>query len=369
MVSFEPSEEQAMVKETISEFAVSEMQEKMRDCDESGQISPELVKTGWELEIIPSNLPEAYGGFGEAPSALTGVIAYEELAAGDLSTAMHIISPTTMAYTVLLYGTEEQKKTLLPGFCEDEFKASSAAIIEPRYNFCPSTLFTLAKLEGNQYFLKGNKCLVPLAEESENLIVFATTEPGAGFSGVEAFIVPRASENLVVSEREMNMGLKALATYEVTMNNVMIPAENRIGGEKGIDYVDVLSRTRLATTALAVGMMRRAAEHSRDYAKERVAFGEPIASRQTIAFMIAEMFIEVDATRMLLWDAAWRCDKGLDFTNEAAMAKHYAAQKVMQVCDYAVQVLGGHGYVRENPPELWFRNARAFSSLDGLVMV
>lgn len=369
MVSFEPSEEQAMVKETISEFAVNELEEAMRDCDESGEISAGLVKTGWGLGIIPSGLPEEYGGFGELPSALTGVIAYEELAAGDLSTAMHIVSPSTMAYTVLLYGTEEQKKTLLPAFCGDDFKAASAALVEPRYNFCPSSLFTTAKREGNTYFLKGQKCFVPLAEETENIIVFATTQPGTGFSGVEAFIVPRASENLVVSEREQNMGLKALSTYELTMNNVMIPVENRIGGEAGIDYNKVLARTRLAMAALALGTMRRAAEHSRDYAKERVAFGEPIASRQTIAFMIAEMFIEVDAVRMLVWEAAWKCDRNLDFSNEAAMAKHYASQKAMQVCDYAVQVMGGHGYVRENPPELWFRNARAFSSLDGIAMV
>jgi alkylation response protein AidB-like acyl-CoA dehydrogenase len=143
----------------------------------------------------------------------------------------------------------------------------------------------------------------------------------------------------------------------------------KIGGNKGIDFLSLLSRSRLALAAMAVGMMRRAAEHSRDYAKERVAFGEPIGSRQAIAFMIADMFMETDASRMLVWEAAWRCDRGEEFAQDAALAKNYAAEKCMQVCDQSVQVMGGHGYVRDNMPELWFRNARAFSTLEGMAMV
>ena len=369
MVSFEPSEEQAMVKETIAGFAVDQIEPLMRDCDESGEISQDLVKTGWELEIISSSVPEEYGGFGEAPSALTGAIAYEELAHGDLSTAMHILSPTVMAYSVLLEGTDVQKQSLLPVFCGDEFKPAAAALVEPRYNFCPSLLQTTATRDGEEYILKGRKCLVPLAADSDNLLVFATTDPGAGFAGVEAFVVPRGADNVVVGEREKNMGLKALATYEVALNDARVPLSAKLGDGRGVDYLDLLSRSRLALAALAVGMMRRAAEHSRDYAKERIAFGEPIGSRQAIAFMIAEMFMETDATRMLLWEAAWKCDRGEEFAKEAALAKNYAAEKCMKVCDGAVQVMGGHGYVRDNLPELWFRNARAFSTLEGMVMV
>lgn len=369
MVSFEPSEEQAMVKETIAGFAVDEMEPLMRECDENGEVSTDLVKTGWELEIIPSSVPEEYGGFGEGPEALTGVIACEEFAYGDLSTALHILSPTMTAYTVLLEGTEEQKKQWLPAFCEEEFKAAGAALVEPRFNFCASALSATAVRDGEEYVLKGSKCQVPLAADSENLLVFASTEPGAGFAGVQAFMVPAGSDNLEITEREKNMGLKALATYEVGLKDVRVPAANKIGGDRGIDFLRILSRSRLALAALAIGMMRRAAEHSRDYARDRVAFGDPIGSRQAIAFMVAEMFMEADATRMLVWEAAWKCDRGEDFANDAAIAKNYAAEKCMQVCDGAVQVMGGHGYVRENPPELWFRNARAFSSLEGMAMV
>ena len=369
MVSFEPSEEQAMVRETIAGFATDMIEPVFRECDESGEISQDLVKTGWELEVISSSVPEEYGGFGEGPSALTGVIAYEELAHGDLSTAMHILSPTLLSYTVLLEGTDEQKKELLPGFCGGDFKPAAAALVEPRYSFCPSNLATTAKRDGEEYVLKGQKCLVPLAAESDALLVFATASPGSGFSGTEAFVVPRTAENLVISEKEKNMGLKALATYEVTLNDVRVPLANKVGGNTGIDFLNLLSRSRLGVAALATGMMRRAAEHSRDYAKDRIAFGEPIGSRQAIAFMIGEMFMETDATRMLVWEAAWKCDRGEEFAKDAALAKNYAAEKCMKVCDGAVQVMGGHGYVRDNPPELWFRNARAFSSLEGIVMV
>ena len=369
MLSFELSEEQALVKETIAGFATDEIDPMAREMDESGEVSEDLVKTGWELEIIASCVPEEYGGFGEGPSALTGAIAYEELAYGDLSTAMHICSPTTMAYTLLLNGTEEQKKSLLPNACGEEFKAAATALIEPRFSFCPSSLSTTAVRDGEEYIITGKKCMVPLAKESDNLLVFASTDPGAGFAGVDAFIVPRNNRDVVIGEREKNMGLKAYATYEVTFKGAKVPMQAKVGGTKGIDYLNLVSRARLGLASMAVGLMRRAAEHSRDYAKERVAFGEPIASRQAVAFMIAEMFIETDATRMLVWEAAWKCDRGEEFANEAALAKNYASDKCMKVCDYSVQAMGGHGYVRDNMPELWFRNARAFSTLEGLAMV
>src|SRR5450830_1570692 len=369
MLSFEPSEEQAMVTETIASFATDQMDPASREMDEACAVSPDIVKTGWELEIISSSVPEEYGGFGEGPSALTGVMAYEELAHGDLSAALHLCSPTVTAYTVLLEGTEEQKQAVLPSMCGEAFNASGAALVEPRFSFDASAPATRATRDGEEYVLKGQKCLVPLAADSDNLLVFATTNPGAGFAGVDAFLVPRSADNLGRSEREKNMGLKALATYEVSLNDVRVPLAGKVGGGSGIDYLDLVSRSRLALAAMAVGVMRRAAEHSRDYAKERIAFGEPIGSRQAIAFMIAEMFIEVDASRILLWEAAWKCDRGDEYAKDAALAKNYAAEKCMKVCDGAVQVMGGHGYVRDNPPELWFRNSRAFYALEGIIMV
>lgn len=369
MFSFELSEEQVMVRDTIADFAREIMEPQMRECDEQGAVSPEIIKQGWGLEIIPSMLPEEYGGFGEEPSAMTGAIAAEELAYGDLSTAMHLLSPTTFAYSMLLEGTEEQKKEHLPRLCGEDFPAASAALVEPHYNFCPSTLRTTAVPDGDEYVIEGKKCFVPLAREASLFLVFAATTPGSGFAGVDTFLVPAGTEGLTVSDREKNMGLKALETFELEFKNVRVPRANKLGGERGIDFQKLLGRSRLALAALAIGMAKRATEHSRDYATQRVAFGEPIGSRQAIAFMIAEMAIEVDAARMLVWDAACKCDKGREFAKEAALAKTYADKMVMRVCDNSVQVMGGHGYVRENPPELWFRNARGFCALEGLVML
>ncbi|MBN2025780.1 MAG: acyl-CoA dehydrogenase family protein [Actinobacteria bacterium] len=369
MVSFELSDEQKMVQETVASFAADQIEPIMRESDEENAIPEEVISKGWELGLLGGCIPEEYEGFGEELSSLTGLIAMEELAWGDLSIGLHLMAPSVLAISVLDQGTEEQKKSYLPVFCEEEYKAATCALVEPYYNFCASALRTTAVRDGDEYVLNGSKCLVPLAGESENLIVFAATSPGMGFSGVDGFIVPAGSKGMTVGEREKNMGINALATYPVSFKDCRLPKDARLGGDAGSDFLRLLSRSRLALSAMAVGMSRRALEHSVDYATQRVAFGEPIASRQAIAFMIAEMAIEVDATRLLAWEAAWRCDKNMDFEKEASLAKNYAADMAMMVCDRGVQIMGGHGYVRDNPVELWFRNSRGFATFEGFVMV
>jgi alkylation response protein AidB-like acyl-CoA dehydrogenase len=161
------------------------------------------------------------------------------------------------------------------------------------------------------------------------------------------------------------MGLRALATYELSLANCRLPAAARLHG----DLTPILNRSRTALAALAVGVARAAFEYARDYAKERRAFGVAIAQKQAIAFMLAEMAIEIDATRLLTWEAAWKIDRGEDATREACLAKNYAANMVLKVTDNALQVLGGHGYIREHPVELWLRNGRGFATFEGLVMI
>ncbi len=358
-----------MVQETCASFAREQMDPLMREADESCEVPQEVIAKGWELGLVGGSVPEEYGGFGEGLSALTGVIACEELAWGDLSMTIYLLAPTMLTYAVLDQGDEEQKKAYLPPYCEEEYRPASGMLVEPYYNFCASALKTTAVADGDEYVISGRKCLVPLAAQSDDLILFASASPGTGFSGVEAFLLKRETKGLKLGERERNLGLHALPTYPVELEELRLPASAKLGGERGSDFMRLLSRSRLALAALAVGMSRHATEHSRDYARERVAFGEPIGSRQAIAFMIAEMAIEVDAARLLVWEAAWRCDRGLDFFAEASMAKNYAAEVAMMCGDRAVQIMGGHGYVRDNPPELWFRNGRAFSTLEGMVMV
>ena len=370
MVSFEMDDEQKMLKDTLDNFATNEVRKAAHDCDENGSIPEELVGKGWELGLIMSNIPEEFGGAGMTRSAVTGSIALEAMAWGDLSITAHLLSPALLAYPILDSGSEEQKKNYLPAFCTETFKPVAAALIEPRILFDPTSLNTTAVREGNDYFLNGEKCFVPLGSQAELFLVFAASNPGIGYAGIDAFVVEKNAYGLEVKDREKNMGLKGLETYEITLTDCQVPAENKLGGE-GVTgaYVNFLNRSRVAMTAAATGVARAAFEYFRDYAKDRIAFGEPIASRQAIAFMLAEMAIEVDATRLLAWEAGWRIDRGMECTNDAYLAKRYAQEAVLMVTDRAVQILGGHGYIREHPVEMWLRNGRGFAMIEGLLTV
>jgi len=364
MISFSMTEEQKMIVDAVSRFATREMREVARECDETGQIPQKLIDTAWELGLIASHIPEEYGGFGDAHSALTGVLVAEELAYGDLSIAMHALAPGLMAFPILEGGTDEQKAEYLPLFCDVAFEPATAALVEPRYDFDPNELATTATLDGDEYVLNGQKCYVPLAAGANRMLVWAA-ENGT----TQGFILPRGAPGLEIGEREQNMGIKPLATYELTLNDCRVPRANKLGGEAGCDFDRILDHSRVALAAMAVGVARAAYEYAREYAKERVAFGEPIASRQAIAFMLAEMAIEIDATRLMTWEAAWKLERGEEATRECYLAKTYADDMVLTVTDGAVQVLGGHGYIREHPVEMWLRNGRGFAAFDGMAMV
>ena len=364
MVSFSPSEEQQMIINMVKEFSTDHLRKVYRECDESGEIPSDLLDTAWEFGFISTSIPEKYRGLGEERSSLTGALIAEELAWGDLSIAMHILCPSLAAIPITEMGTDEQKSRYLPDFCGDKFKEATASLIEPRYDFDPANLSTTAKLNGSEYILNGEKCFVPLAADADLILVYAAED-----GQTQGFLVERGTAGLEINEREKNMGIKALATYEVSLKNCRIPKENRLGGEEGCDFDRIMNCSRVALSAMAVGVARGAFEYTRDYAKERHAFGEPIASRQTIAFILAEMAIEIDATRLMVWEAAWKLDRGADSTKEASLAKSYADDMVLTVTDRAVQILGGHGYIRDHPVELWFRNGRGFTTFNGMAIV
>ena len=366
MVSFELSEEQRMIRDTVAAFATDEVRPAARAADESGAIPAELIAKSWDLGLVRGALPESAGGYGDARSAVTGALIFEELAFGDLAIAMHALAPRLIAYPVLEYGTEEQHTGILKKFATDQFAAGACAIVEPRFDFDPLAMETTAALDGASYVLNGAKCFVPLAAESETILVCAATDGGAGAG---ASLVPRATPGLGIGERERNMGLKALATYEVKLENCRIDENARLGGAKGVNFTRLLAQHRVALAAMAVGVARAAYEYAKAYARERKAFGVPIATKQAIAFMLAEMAIEVDASRLLVWEAASRLDKGEDALKESYQARNYSAQAALAVADNAVQTLGGHGYIREHPVELFLRNARGFAAFEGLATV
>ncbi|MBU2550858.1 MAG: acyl-CoA dehydrogenase family protein [Proteobacteria bacterium] len=365
MAEFTLDEDQKQIQDMTRRFAEKELRPKARECDEASDLPADLLDKVWELGFCPNVIPEAYGGYDMTRSAVTAAIMAEELAWGDLSLALGALSPMLMMIPILEFGTEDQKTEWLPKFCGERFFPVTAALMEPRITFDPARLRTTCTVDGSNLVINGAKCMVPMADGAEHILIYAAA-PGGAPSSVEAIIVDKGTPGLVIGDREQQMGLKALPLFPVTLKNCVVPASRRIGGDRGIDYMRLLNLSRSTLCAMAVGLARASHEYALDYARERTAFGEPIASRQAIAFMLAESAMEVDGMRLLAWRAAWRLDRYEDATRDAALAKMYCAEQTMKIVDYGVQILGGHGYIREHPAEMWFRNGRAFGTIDGL---
>ncbi len=361
MYSFEPTEEQKMLLDAVSRYATSDLRKAGREAEENRELPSKLISRGWELGILQASIPEAYGGFGER-SAVTGALAAEQLSYGDLAGALAVGIPSLFALPVLLAGSEEQKRQYLPPVIAAGWKAYSAALIEASYDFDPNDLKTTARAEGDGYILSGEKIFVPYADQAEAMIVYARLE-----NETKAFIIPRAAAGLKVgAEREKYMGLNAIPFFKVGLEEVKIPSANLLPGS----FSGILESCRVAMAAMAIGVARAAFDYSRDYAKDREVFGVKVAQKQAIAFMLAEMATEIEAIRLLVWEAAWAMDnKKEDAGQKAYLAITGAMDMAMMVTDRAVQILGGHGYIREHPVELWMRNGRGFASFAGLAMV
>jgi len=365
MYSFEPTEEQQMLVEAVGKYAVNDLRVAARDAEESCELPRKLVSKGWELGFLQASIPEAYGGFGDR-SAVTGVLALEEMAFGDLAGALAVLTPSLFATPILLAGSEEQKQNYLPKVIEGDWSPYTAALIEYAFDFDPTVLKTTAVLKGDEYVIDGEKAFVSFAKDAELMLVYANLD-----GQTQGFIVPKDAAGLTISnEREKLMSLNALPLYRVKLDSVKVPAVNRLGGASGHDFDPILASMRIATAAAAVGVANAAFEYAKNYAKEREAFGVKIAQKQAIAFMLAEMRTEIEASRLLNWEAAWKLDQGKDdaFT-EVYLAATGAADMAMMVTDRAVQILGGHGYIREHPVEMWMRNGRGFAMFTGLVIV
>ncbi|MBC7878204.1 MAG: acyl-CoA dehydrogenase family protein [Anaerolineales bacterium] len=365
MYSFEPNEEQQMLMDAVGKYAENDLRPAAHDAEESHALPKKLVNKGWELGLLQASIPESYGGFGER-SAVTGVLALEEMAFGDLAATLAVQTPSLFATPILLAGSEEQKQEYLPKIVGGEWSPYTAAFIEFSFDFDPHALKTTATLNDGEYVLNGEKVFVPFAKDAEAMIIYAN------LNGVtQGFIVPANTAGLKISdEREKLMGLNALPMYRVNLDDVKIPASNRLGGASGHDFDLILSSMRIASAAVAVGVANSSFEYAKNYAKERDAFGMKIAQKQAIAFMLAEMRTEIEAMRLLTWEAAWKLDNHKeDACVEAYLAFTGSVDMAMMVTDRGVQIYGGHGYIRENPVELLMRNGRGFPMLLGLAIV
>lgn len=364
MYSFDPSEEQQMFIDVARRYAENELRPASRMAEETSHLAASVVAGGWQLGILQAALPEDMGGLGER-SVVTAVLAMEELAWGDMAGALAVMTPSLFALPILLCGSAEQQAQYLPRFSEDEWRPYSGALIEPRFDFDALALTTKAERSAGDFVLTGRKCMVPFASEAEGFIVYGELEGQS-----QGFIVPRSCDGLTIGERERLMGINALPCYGLELNGVRVPAGARLGGAAGHDMERIVCSARIALSAVAVGLARASFEYSRDYAKDREVLGSKIAQKQSIAFMIAEMATEIEVARLLTWEAAWLFDQGAtEAARSAYLALTAAMDMAMMVTDRGVQILGGHGYVRDHPVELWLRNGRGIASLTGLVLV
>lgn len=360
MIDLAPDEEQSLVAETVRAFAENEIRPRAREWDEAFGLDPQLLEQAHELGLVASALPEEVGG-GGAWSAITGALVAEELAWGDLSAALAILSPALEALPVAEFGSEAQRRAWLPAFAGPSFAPGSLAAVEPGFRWNVFEPATRARREGGGFVLSGRKCAVPWIPGGDSVLVSATAEDGPAL-----FRVAREAPGLTATPARY-MGLKALPLVELELAEVRVPEDARLGD--GLSLRRLVARGRVALAACAVGVARASYEIARDYARERHAFGAPIATKQAIAFKLADMATAIDGLRLLTWEAAWRLDRGEDALREATLAVDRARVIALDVTDGAVQVLGGHGYTREYLPEMHLRNARGFAVLEALALV
>jgi alkylation response protein AidB-like acyl-CoA dehydrogenase len=360
-----PDDDQKLIVETVEEFAEEVLRPAAHDADEATTYPPDLVAKATELGITAINIPEDFDGIAAERSSVTNVLVAEALAYGDMGLALPILAPAGVAAALTHWGSANQQGTYLKEFAGENVPQACVAIAEPHPLFDPTALKTTAVRTPSGYRLDGIKSLVPAAADAELFIV------AAQLNGKPAlFIVESSSKGLTVKP-DPSMGIRAAALGRVELDNVSVPVSARLGEDDATDadYSEAIALSRLGWAALAVGTSHAVLDYVVPYVKEREAFGEPIAHRQSVAFMCANIAIELDGLRLITWRGAARAEQGLPFIREAALAKRIGADKGMQIGLDGVQLLGGHGFTKEHPVERWYRDLRAIGVAEGVVVI
>ena len=362
-VSFALSDEQKALRELAHEFAEKEIRPVAADYDERSQHPTEVIAKAHAVGLMNPHVPEELGG--PALSAFEQILIGEELAWGCSGIATSIVANILGSLPVLLAGTDEQKQQWLSPLL-DEPILCSFALTEPSAGSDVSAIRTTAVRDGDDYILNGSKTFITNAGYASWFVVFASTDRDAGHRGLSAFVVP--AEAGVVVERHLDkMGQRATDTSALAFQDVRVSAANRLG-EEGDGFkiaMRTLDATRPGTAAGAVGVARAAFDYAVDYSKQRVQFGQPIAINQGVNFLIADMAAEIEAGRLLTWQAAWLLDQGERATLQSSYAKRFAADTAMKATTDAVQIFGGYGYMKEYPVEKLMRDAKIFQIYEG----
>ncbi|WP_165668739.1 acyl-CoA dehydrogenase family protein [Metapseudomonas otitidis] len=353
------SDEQQMLVDMLGAFASEVLRPAAEAADAQGCVSAELINQALELGLAHYGVSEALGGMAGERTVVTNALIAEALGGGDLSLAASLLVPLSVANCIRRWASQEQQARWLPAFVgAARPPAMAIAVSEPGLLVDPLRLATRAKRKGRHYQLDGEKCLVLEGLNASAILVAAQTADGPALFRVD---VGAKGLNL---RPEPAMGLKACATARLSLKGVRVPMEDRLAGS-AFDLERFLAYTTLAWCALAVGTAQTALDYVVTYCNERVAFGEPISHRQGVAFMVADIGIELDAMRLMVWRACARAERGEDFRREAYLARLLCAEKAMKIGTDAVQLLGGHGFTKEHPAERWYRDLRAVALMAG----
>jgi acyl-CoA dehydrogenase len=363
MIDFTLTEEQRAMREVAHDFAAKEIRPVAWEYDRDATFPRELVEKAWEIGLMNALIPTAYGGAGA--SYIEEVVIAEELAWGDAAIATTIGANGLASAPVLLGGSEQIKREYVGRMAEAPLLASFA-LTEPDAGSDVAAIRTTATRHGDTYVINGSKQFITNGGHADWYTVFAKTDRDAGHRGISAFVVPR-DETVTVDKHEDKLGIRASDTAAITFDETEVPAANLLGEENHGFKLAMMTfdRTRPGIAATATGLARSAFEFARDYSRERVQFGVPIAMHEGIQFMLADMATAIEASRLLTWQSAVLLDQGASNTLASSHAKRFAADSAMQIATDAVQVYGGYGFIKDYPVEKLMRDAKIMQLYEG----
>jgi len=358
------SEDEQMFRACVREFAEGEIRPRVEEMDEHAKMSPDVIKHLFDLGLMGVETPEEYGGAGA--SFFTAIIGVEELSRVDPSVGVLMDVQNTLVNNALIrWGNMEQKKKYLPRLASDTVGAY--ALSEAGSGSDAFAMQTRAVERGDHYELTGQKLWITNGNEAGVFIVFANANPEAGYRGITAFVVEKGFEGFAVGKKENKLGIRASSTTEIILDGCKVPKENVLG-EAGRGYkvsIETLNEGRIGIGAQMIGLARGALEHALRYTAERTQFKQPINQFQAVQFQLAEMATELEAARLMVYNAARMKDAGLPFVKEAAMAKLYSSRVAEKVASKAIELYGGYGFVKDYPVEKLWRDSKIGAIYEG----
>jgi len=363
-MDFSLSDEQKAILEVVEEVCEKEFAPQSSEISEKGEFPLQNIKKLAELDLFGITIPEEYGGSGM--DLLTWVLVSERISKACATTGLIFGANLLCTYPLLRFGTEEQKKKFLPPLARGE-SLGAFALTEPEAGSDAGNVQTTAKKDKDGYILNGNKIFITNGEVADTYIVIANMDKKRGARGLTAFIVEKGREGFSFGQHFNKMGLSALPNVELIFNNCKVPLENLLHKEKRGFRVamETFAAGRIGVGIGALGVAEAAFEKAKEYSKERVQFGKPISSFEAVQHMLADMATKIEASKNLLYYAAWLLDRGKPFEKFASMGKLYASETAMEVSIKAVQIFGGYGYMKDYPVERYMREAKLFEIIEG----